>query len=260
MKMNNILIIVSPHIKNKDKVLKDVTKNLKGLMWHIFNDELNNIKAYKTLESIINKYDLVITLGGDGTMLKIAEVCARNNVGILGINFGGVGYLTSLKKNELKKLNNLVNHEYKVDERLMLEVNIKNKEFNHLALNDCVICKSDINIPIKLDLKEGKNKELIFADGVVVATPTGSSAYSYSAGGKLLKPNEDKIILTPIAPVFRNNKYHIYDKNTRLSIKSIRDNRDNALLSIDGSKAIRINKDDLVNIKVSKYKTRIIRL
>lgn len=258
--MNSCLIIVSPYIKNKDKVLKDVTDNLNGLMWHIFNDELNNINSYKTLESIINDYDLIITLGGDGSMLKISEVAAKSNVPILGINYGGVGYLTSLKKNELKKLNNLKLDKYKIDERLMLDISIKNNDYHHLALNDCVICKSDINIPIKLELKENNNKELIFADGVVVATPTGSTAYSYSAGGKILKSNDNKIILTPIAPVFRKTKYKIYEDDVKLSLKSIRDNRDKALLSIDGSKAINIDKDDLINIKVSKYKTRIIRL
>lgn len=254
--MNSCLIIVSPYIKNKDKVLKDVTNNLDGLKWHIFNDILNNPKSYKTLESIIKDYDFVITLGGDGTMLKIAEVIALANKPILGINYGGVGYLTSLKKDEISKLKLISKNKYKIQDRTMLEVSIKNKNYKHLALNDVVISKCDINIPIKLKLKN----EIIFADGLIVATPTGSSAYSYSAGGVLLKENESKIIVTPIAPVFRKSKCRIYDDTVRLSIKSIRDNRDSALLSTDGSKAIKITKDDLVNIKKSRYKTRIIRL
>lgn len=254
--MNNVLIIVSPHIKNKVKVLKDVTENLTDLKWHIFDDVLDNYKAYKTLEKIIKDYDLIITLGGDGTMLKISEVAALNNKPIMGINYGGIGYLTSLKKDEIIKLKLLSKDKYKIEERMMLEVTIKNKEYKHLALNDVVIAKNDINIPIKLKVKD----EIIFADGVIVSTPTGSSAYSYSSGGPILKGNDNRIIVTPIAPVFRKSKYKIYDKDTKLNIRSIRDNRDNALLSTDGSKAIKIDKNDLVNIKVSKHKTRIISL
>lgn len=254
--MNKVLIIGSPYIKNKDKVLKDVTSNLSGLSWHIFNDVLDNKKAYETLEKIIKDYDLIITLGGDGTMLKISEVVALNNKPIMGINYGGIGYLTSLKKDDISKLKYLAKDKYKIDERIMLEVSLKNKDYKHLALNDVVIGKSDINIPIKLKLKD----EIIFGDGLIIATPTGSSAYSYSAGGVILEPNDSRVIVTPIAPVLRRSKYKIYDEDMKLSIKSIRDNRDKALLSTDGSKAIEIDKNDIVNIKVSKHKTRIISL
>lgn len=260
MKMNNILIIASPYIKNKQKVIKDVSANLKGLNWHIFNDELNTSKAYKTLEKIINNYDLIITLGGDGSMLRICELAAFNKVPIMGINYGGVGYLTSLKKNEIKKLKLLKEGKYKIEEHLMLQVSIEDRNYKHLALNDLLINKSDVNVPIKLKVKEGKKTEEIFADGIVVATPTGSSAYSYSAGGIILNNDENKIILTPIAPVFRKSTYKVYDGKTKLKFKSIRDNRDLALLSIDGCKAIKIDKNDLVNVEVSKYKTRIVRL
>ena len=99
-----------------------------------------------------------------------------------------------------------------------------------------------------------------FADGLIIATPTGSSAYSYSSGGQLLNINENKIILTPICPVARSSTYKIYDDNVTFSIRSCRENRDKALLSVDGSNAYTIFKDDLIKIKKTKYKTRIVKL
>lgn len=261
--LENVLIIAGPYLKDRFNVLKEVTSFLHNLKWHIFDEYLLNEKDYDDLNKIINDYDLLVTLGGDGSILKVAQVAALNDKLILGINYGGIGYLTSIKRDKLELLKKLDAGEYKVEERTMLEVDIikNNKEENkYLALNDVVIIKSDINIPIKLEVNDDKDINTYFADGLIIATPTGSSAYSYSSGGQLLNINENKIILTPICPVARSSTYKIYDDNVTFSIRSCRENRDKALLSVDGSNAYTIFKDDLIKIKKTKYKTRIVKL
>ena len=243
-------------------MLKEVTSFFHNIKWHIFDEYLLNKSDYENLNKIISDYDLLITLGGDGSILKIAQVAAFNNKAILGVNYGGIGYLTSIKKDKLELLKRLDDGEYRVEERSMLEVDVfKNKgdEYKHLALNDVVIFKSDINIPIKLEVNDEFCLNTYFADGLIVSTPTGSSAYSYSAGAPLLDINENKVILTPICPVSRSSTYKIYDDSVLFSIKSCRENRDKALLSVDGASAYLICKDDLIKVKRSKYKTRIVK-
>ena len=256
------LIITGPYLKERFEMLKEVTSFFHNIKWHIFDEYLLNKSDYENLNKIISDYDLLITLGGDGSILKIAQVAAFNNKAILGVNYGGIGYLTSIKKDKLELLKRLDDGEYRVEERSMLEVDVfKNKgdEYKHLALNDVVIFKSDINIPIKLEVNDEFCLNTYFADGLIVSTPTGSSAYSYSAGAPLLDINENKVILTPICPVSRSSTYKIYDDSVLFSIKSCRENRDKALLSVDGASAYLICKDDLIKVKRSKYKTRIVK-
>ena len=262
--LEKVLIITGPYLKDRFGVLKEVTSYFHNLKWHIFDEYLLNEKDYENLNEIIKDYDLLITLGGDGSILKVAQVAALNEKLILGINYGGIGYLTSIKKDKLELLNKLDVGEYSVEDRTMLEVNViknnKEKEDRYLALNDVVVIKSDINIPIKLEVNDNKDINTYFADGLIVATPTGSSAYSYSAGGPLLNIDENKMVLTPICPVARSSTYKIYDDDVTFSIKSCRENRDKAFLSVDGSNAYTIYKEDLIKVKKAKYKTRIVKL
>ena len=254
--MNNILIIPNPYVENVDNVISEVTSNLAPLKWEIFPFPLKKREMYQKLEEMLPNFDLVITLGGDGSMLKIVELIYKYDVSLLGINYGGVGYLTSLKKDELSKLKRLNNGEYYIDQRGLLDVSIKDKDYHHVCLNDVVIFKSNINIPIKLKVVSGDAKEY-FADGIIISTATGSTAYSYSAGSPIIE--EGKIILTPICPVSRSSSYSIYDDNVAFKITSIRDNRDRALVSVDGSDQIDIDKNDLIIVKKALKKLNIVR-
>ncbi len=250
--MNKILLIVNPNLKDMNKALSDVNYELRNHMVTIFNWPLDNDSAYKMLDELLCNVDTVITLGGDGSMLKVAELVYKHDVNLLGINYGGVGYLTSLKKDELSRLNN----EYYIDEREMLDVCLNDGE-HHYCLNDVVICKTNINIPVKLRVDDGDTVSNYFADGIIVSTATGSSAYSYSAGAPLIK--EGKMILTPICPVNRSSCYKIYNDDVTFKISSYRDNRDSAYLSMDGSNSICINKDDVVTVKRALKKLKIVR-
>lgn len=255
MKMKKVLIIPNPYLKNKKEIIKNVINNLGDIQTLIFDEPLNNNEKLKDIKG----FDCFITLGGDGSLLKVAEAAAKNKVPLLGINYGGTGYLTSIKKDELKKLKKLKDDDYKIEKRLMLDVLIKNEKniYKQIALNDVIINKKGINVPIKLEIN---NEDIYYGDGIVVSTPTGSSAYNYSAFGPLLKEKDKQFVLTPICPVARKNKSKKYSLDAILNIKSIRDNRDKAEVSIDGFKPILINKKSTIIISASKYYTQIIKL
>lgn len=250
--MNRILLIVNPNLKDFNKALSDVNYELRNHMVTVFDWPLDNENAYKLLDEFLCDVDTVITLGGDGSMLKVAELVYKHDVNLLGINYGGIGYLTSLKKDELSMLN----EEYYIEKRGMLDVWVNNGD-HHYALNDAVICKTNINIPVKLKVDDGATISNYFADGLIVSTATGSSAYSYSAGSPIIK--EGEIILTPICPVGRSSSYTIFDDDISFSIRSIRDNRDSAFLSVDGSDSIKIDRNDLVLVRKASGKLKIVR-
>lgn len=250
--MNRILLIVNPNLKGLSKALSDVNYELRNHMVTVFNWPLDNDGAYKLLDEFLDDVDTVITLGGDGSMLKVAELVYKHDVNLLGVNYGGLGYLTSLKKDELSKLSN----EYYIEKKGMLDVCVNDGK-HRFALNDAVICKTNINIPVKLKVDDGGVISNYFADGIIVSTATGSSAYSYSAGAPLIE--EGKIILTPVCPVNRGSHYRIYNDDVTFKISSYRDNRDSAYLSIDGSNSICIDKNDVVTVKKADKKLKIVR-
>lgn len=254
--MKKVLIIPNPYLENKETVIKKVINNLEKIETVIFDKPLINKKDYLALNKYLIDVDCIITLGGDGSLLKVAMIAAKNDIPLLGINYGNRGYLTSLKKNELKQLKRLVKDEYKTDSRMMLDVLIDNgKRYEQLALNDVIINKKEINVPIKLSVNK---KDIYYGDGLIVSTLTGSSAYNYSAGGPLLKKGR-QVVLTPICPVSRNNKSKIYEDDFKLHIKPVRDLRDEALVSVDGFKPIRINNKSTIIISASKYQVKLIR-
>lgn len=255
--MKKILLVPNPYLKDKESVLKEVSNKLDSFELHVFDMPLNEEEDYKVFNNHLKDIDCLITLGGDGSLLKVCEYAAINNIPLLGINYGGTGFLTSLKKDELDKLNRLLNDEYELKECLMLDVIVKSDiEHHQLALNDVVIFKNDVNVPIKLQVNK---KDIYYGDGLIISTATGSSAYNYSAGGPLLNSDSKQIVLTPICPVARKSSSKIYE-NESFSIKSIRDIRDEAVVSIDGFKPIPINNKSTILISASKYTTKFIKL
>ena len=256
--MKKVLIVPNPYLKDKESILKDVIGNLGKIGSCVFDEGLDNEEAYERLERMLKDCDCIITLGGDGSILKVAETAAGNGIPLLGINYGSVGYLSGLDKDELELLSDLEDDGYETESRMMLEVEVKaDREYHQLALNDVMIVKSAINVPIKLMVNDG---DLYYGDGIIIATPTGSSAYSYSAGGPLLMETSREMVLTPICPVGRKQSYRIYDDDRELFIKSIRDTRDEAVVSIDGFKPIRIDNKSTVRVSASKLDLKLIRI
>ena len=214
------------------------------------------------LENEMPSAEMVITFGGDGTILRAARAAAEAGVPILGINLGGKGFMAELEAEDTALLEYAAAGKYKTESRMMLDAEVlRNNEviYNDFALNDVVI-KGD-NKVIELTLYgDGQRITGFSGDGTVVATPTGSTAYSMSAGGPIVDPAAHNIIITPIcAHVLEARSFVLVsDKCVSVEIGSRRHNP--AYMSVDGGSHTDIESGDIIKVYKSKKCTRLVRL
>lgn len=207
----------------------------------------------------VEQADLIISLGGDGTMLISAKEAIRGNIPVLAINMGSLGYLAEIKPQDaVKILQDYENGNYKLEERLFLEVRYEDNIF--YGLNELVITKGGheahlIQVEVySNDIFVNKYR----ADGIIVATPTGSTAYSLSAGGSIVHPGLNALTITPLAPQSLTARPIIVNGCEVLSFKAT--SRDDAVhLNIDGNQWFQIQKGDLVSARISDKKVKIIK-
>ncbi len=223
---------------------------------------LLNFNKLQVAEDIFALCDLLIVVGGDGTIIHTAKKAAEYNKPVLGINTGRIGYLASLKCDELERISGILTGEYTIDERIMLSVSVESngvkKDF--LAFNDAVVCKGAISRMIDIDLELDKHSIRYRADGLIISTPTGSSAYSLSAGGPLLDPRLDSVLLTPICPYTYLNKAMVIPSSTDMCIRADVDGGKEAYLTVDGEVAVKILAGDKIKIKRSNTVVKLIQL
>ena len=207
----------------------------------------------------VEQADLIISLGGDGTMLISAKEAIRGNIPVLAINMGSLGYLAEIKPQDaVKILQDYENGNYKLEERSFLEVRYEDNIF--YGLNELVITKGGheahlIQVEVySNDIFVNKYR----ADGIIVATPTGSTAYSLSAGGSIVHPGLNALTITPLAPQSLTARPIIVNGCEVLSFKATsRDDADH--LNIDGNQWFQIQKGDLVSARISDKKVKIIK-
>ena len=207
----------------------------------------------------VEQADLIISLGGDGTMLISAKEAIRGNIPVLAINMGSLGYLAEIKPQDaVKILQDYENGNYKLEERSFLEVRYEDNIF--YGLNELVITKGGheahlIQVEVySNDIFVNKYR----ADAIIVATPTGSTAYSLSAGGSIVHPGLNALTITPLAPQSLTARPIIVNGCEVLSFKAT--SRDDAVhLNIDGNQWFQIQKGDLVSARISDKKVKIIK-
>lgn len=212
-------------------------------------------------EADVRESDLVIAVGGDGTIIHTAKIAARFHKPILGVNAGRLGFTAGLEAHELPLLSNLVSRRYKVEKRSLISLRMKKDqgETELLALNDAVIT-GEVSQIIDYEMAINETKSYRYrADGLIIATPTGSTAYSLSAGGPVVEPTMKAMIYTPICPHSLLNRSVIFDTETRLSI-SVRESSRSSYLTIDGEKPILLNPDEPVTFSLSDTEVDLIRL
>ena len=207
---------------------------------------------------------LVIAVGGDGTTLNIAKQAALYGVCTLGINAGRLGFMSGLERNELHLLKNLVHGDYTVENRMMLTAVVcengqPDREYH--ALNDAVITRGDwarlIDISVLCD---GQAVTDTRADGLIISTPTGSTAYTMAAGGPVVSPDNSCFIVTPICPHSLMNRSIIFPSEKRLEIVVGSDKNNRSYLSIDGNDSIAVDASTKIIIKKSDYTAKLIKL
>ncbi len=218
-------------------------------------------KQYSSVNDIYSQADFLIVLGGDGTLLSVARNAALHNTPILGVNLGTLGFLTDIEKSEAKlALEKVLASEYTLEKRMMLEANILTQSTTHetlIGLNDICITRGSFSriITMRIYIND-EFVDTFSADGIIISTPTGSTAYNLSAGGPIIAPNSEIIVITPICPHMLYSRSFVVSGNDQIKIK-FDDN--NIMLNIDGQIGSTLQNNDIVSIKKSKYYTTIIK-
>lgn len=219
---------------------------------------------FSRLDRELPTADAVVCFGGDGTILHMAKAATRQNVPILGVNIGTMGFMAELESSELSELARLATDDYKIDKRMMLDVTVHRDRdiiFHDLCLNDAAITKGAIARIVHLDVKcDGSQCMELGGDGVIVATPTGSTAYSLSAGGPIVEPDANSILVTPICAHDVAARSLVVSEKRVITVEMSPNARRNAFLSVDGGKALRMNIGDIATIRKSPLVTKLIRL
>jgi len=208
--------------------------------------------------------DMLICFGGDGTILHAAKDAAARQVPILGVNMGSVGFMAELEHSELSLLSKVTAGKYTLESRMMLDVSVKRDGktiYEDMALNDAVLTKGAVARIVDLSVYgDGVLISDFGGDGVIVSTPTGSTAYSMAAGGPIVEPSAESLIITPICAHALQAKSFVLGRDRTVEVRTERHNRKSVYLSVDGGKAFKLLGGDRVVIHRSLHTTKLVRL
>lgn len=265
--MKNIAIIPN---KDKDKglfvtkrLIEEVAKNDVRIFVPEKIDAACDVKVTE-YDRIFDDADFAIVVGGDGTILNTSHTACKKGIPILGVNLGRVGFMAEIEPDELEMTKALFDESFYIEERMMLDIDVKRdgKEvYSSHALNDAVISNGSVSKMVNLDVYCNEAYFTGFgADGVIVSTPTGSTAYSLSAGGAVVDPTMKCILVTPVCPhSFYNSRQVIFSENSKITIKDIETRHEAAYLTIDGRDNFKLEYGDMINVKQSEYTTTLVR-
>ncbi len=252
-KIKSVGIIVKPHAEGLFDYLKRCSDifnrfDLRIYLSEKFGKELKGIKREKE-DEIYKKADIIVVMGGDGTFLSASSKAVEYNIPIIGINMGFLGFLTEFTKEEfLEFIPTLVNGEFRKSKRALLEIMIKNKKF--IALNDVVFSKENLARMSQLRVKVGGQFfSNVRADGLIISTPTGSTAYNLSAGGPIVTPRSKNLLITPICPHSLTLKPVVISSECEIKVEVIKG--EEMIVTIDGQRGEAINPGDTVVVRES---------
>lgn len=219
---------------------------------------------FSKLDRELPTASMVICFGGDGTILHMSKTATRHGIPILGVNIGTMGFMAELESSEVSQLARLASGAYTIENRMMLDVTVHRDRdiiFHDICLNDAVITKGAIARIIHTAVScDGVQAMECGGDGVIISTPTGSTAYSLSAGGPIVEPEAHSILVTPICAHDVASRCIVASDKRIITVRLTRNARQNAYLSVDGGKALRMNMGDVVTIRKSDLITKLIRL
>ncbi len=258
--IRKVIIVVNLQKDGAPVLSEEINSYLRNLGIDVF------IFAYTGKSEIprLETADLVISLGGDGTALFCSRIVESMSIPILAVNIGDFGFITEISKKEWKSaFIKFQNGELSLSRRVMIKVMVErrgNSVAFHKGLNDAVISSNGISNIIRLNLNINKtNLGKYRADGIIVATPTGSTAYSISAGGPILDPEMEALIINPICPFTLSNRPIVVSGNEVIKITVEEGQRADIILSVDGQDAYPLEEGDLVIVERSQTKALLIR-
>lgn len=271
--MKNLLLTPNPYRDTNFKTLRAAMQILRNAGFQVkvclpfdvdHSYELPRDIHFSRLDREIQNAEMVVCFGGDGTILHMAKAATRKGIPLLGVNIGTMGFMAELESTELEKLELLADGNYRLDSRMMLDVTVQRDRdiiFHDICLNDVVVTKGGIARIVHLQVNcDGVQAMDFGGDGVIVATPTGSTAYSLSAGGPIVEPEADNIIITPICAHDMVNRCIVASGKRVVTVKMNDNARRNAYLAVDGGKAVRLNVGDVATIRKSRLETKLVRL
>ncbi len=258
--MKRIGLLYHPKIPESKRVAEELTHRIEALgssPWVCSSWEEEKIKCRLT------DLDLLITLGGDGTILRAARMAAPYATPILGVNFGRLGFLAEVEPEEVaEKLPSVLEGRYWLEERMMLHAEALRGEENlgeYEALNDVVVGRGPLARVIRLATYiDGDYLTTYVADGVIVATPTGSTAYSLAAGGPILPPQLRSIIVTPLLPYLATARSLVLSPEATVKVEVSTNH--SAALTVDGQINVELEDGDAVTVTASRHTCRLIRM
>lgn len=213
-------------------------------------------------QNYMENCDICVILGGDGTIIHTAKKAAQLSIPVLGINLGRIGYLATVKATEIEKIRTIISGEYNIEERMMLEITKESKEgtTQYIAFNDAVITKGTLSRMLDIETSVDGHKINYRSDGLIVATPTGSTAYSLSAGGPVIDPRVQDVLITPICPYSCFDRPMIIPANAKVSVSVDVSGNKEAYLTLDGEVAVKIEHDDKILISRANSVVKLISL
>jgi NAD+ kinase len=194
----------------------------------------------------------------------MAKAATKHSIPILGVNIGTMGFMAELESNEMDKLKQIATGDYKIDRRMMLDVTVRRDKdilYRDICLNDIAITKGAVARIVHLSVRcDGVQAMECGGDGIIIATPTGSTAYNLSAGGPIVEPEAKNMMITPICAHDMGSRCIVTSDKRVITVALVRNARRNAFLSVDGGKAVRLNMGDITTIRKSNMETKLLRL
>lgn len=219
---------------------------------------------YMTQEEGTASADFIVSLGGDGTILRIAELAALHEKPLIGVNLGHVGFMTELEYPELRKIQKVLAGKYSIDSRMMLDLTVQRSGkvfYKQAALNDVVLTKCNPFRVIQVEIRaDGVPVTSFRGDGVIIATPTGSTAYSLAAGGPVLEPAAENLAVTPVCAHALQAKSFVFSPEREISIAAQGPDGICVCVAADGRSGVDLQPGDRVLVRRSPLVTRLIRV
>ena len=266
--MKNIRLFCKQKPTVDKQVVSDLTKWLRERGCNIYMDqdtgELIGETATCSKEEVPANSELIIVLGGDGTLLNVARIVHPYNVPILGVNFGTLGFLTETTLGELySTLESVLNKECKIEQRMLLNASLwrgNTKMYDFNVLNDIVINKGALARIIDLTVQVNDQPMTSYrADGLIIATPTGSTAYSLSAGGPIIHPSMEALVLSPICPFTLTNRPIVVPDTSRIKVQLAKcDEDEDVRITLDGKVGCAMKSGDILEAEKAQVSVKLV--
>ena len=271
--MINLKIALLPNLtrKHSREVTQSICDFLKKRNVEFFfekdlNGEFDYAVQYLCDDELFSECDVAVAIGGDGSIIHAAKKACKYGKPILGVNAGNLAFMAGVEKHEIELLDELIKGNYSTDKRMLLDVTVLDSSNNQImqkdsCINDIVIARGEMIKLVHLDIScDGKDINEYYADGIIISTPTGSTAYSLSAGGPVVDPRIESILLTPICTHSLFARSLIFDSDSELCVSIPESESEKICVSCDGDDSVNIPSGSKLVIKKSNVYANFIRI